>query len=787
VSQSGTFAERTVVVLDMRKHHVEVCNGQWFTEVEAQYAARAASRQVDLRRVLVLDDAARLEEHGDAYESLLTSRRVETALCLAVGPLGAAEKEPPTLRRPFVLQPPQTATLWVGDLRGIGWSMGDRYATTVSGGGQGPGVPGTAPEAGPDSPWAQAGADLPSLGGLLQALRIPEVFDRARDLTGGMPDAVASVGLRAILGGIDTAVLHQACVRAVDRLTGHPANGGGGGNPPDVDAEALQVLLGSRTETNPPPGQVLLPSGALERSYQQVAERIAGVRRQFRWVGRGWRGVVAAGRAGPRLPGAAAGVGSALASYRELVLRTVEQGCSRTGLDQTRLADLEQAGVRFSAVPVDAASVTTALRQVVLDGGVERSYPLDVLTARLRDLAHRVAPQGGAEYLEAAGEACPVELAQRLSNPSAFPPLAAERAALVRLLGWGLAGTAAAGGLAAGLGVPLPVLLVLLAAGAGAVAAAPRWLWSRLVRRWVHRTGVPAAARAADGLRAVLARVAAQEWLLARARRDASNTARALAAALAVSAVVLRDHAELTDPNRGPDSWFAASGAGGGPSGPVGVEWAYAAHSDSGTAKLVEVIRADLVDALTAALDPCWDQLSRGGLEDDIAAGVRRRLSGLLAEYRRHLGQFGPHLAPPFALEQGGRERADLDFWGSSAAVAELLRSTAADSRLVQLCAPEQLGDLDVEPGNARLVRFAPLLGTPSHSPDAIWTDGGQLAGVLRLVPLRRGVVDPVWLAGSEATGTGAGHPNGSGVHVPGGSPDGRAGHRRTTEGGVDD
>jgi hypothetical protein len=81
------------------------------------------------------------------------------------------------------------------------------------------------------------------------------------------------------------------------------------------------------------------------------------------------------------------------------------------------------------------------------------------------------------------------------------------------------------------------------------------------------------------------------------------------------------------------------------------------------------------------------------------------------------------------------------------ARVREALSYPAA-AEMWQLCGPEDLGVLDVSVPPLT-VRFAPrllgaaLAGLLPEQP--VWTSSGSFAGLLRLVPLRPGVVISSW------------------------------------------
>jgi hypothetical protein len=156
----------------------------------------------------------------------------------------------------------------------------------------------------------------------------------------------------------------------------------------------------------------------------------------------------------------------------------------------------------------------------------------------------------------------------------------------------------------------------------------------------------------------------------------------------------------------------------------------------------------------------CWKDLDRGA-PDALANYVSTEADHFLDVYAEHLARRGVHEAPPFG--RPGERRAVLvdAVWTESQRVAGVLRATISDAGIQQLCGPEELSYLDVAPERADLIRFAPRVvktvlgrgathparqpGVPEMPPpgtDLVWTAGGQVAGVLRLVRLRSGVVE---------------------------------------------
>jgi hypothetical protein len=130
----------------------------------------------------------------------------------------------------------------------------------------------------------------------------------------------------------------------------------------------------------------------------------------------------------------------------------------------------------------------------------------------------------------------------------------------------------------------------------------------------------------------------------------------------------------------------------------------------------------------------------------------------MLDVYGVHLTLRGIHETPAFGRPSRRREDLVDAVWKESSRVADVLAAGVTDPGILQLSAVGDLAFLDVDPDAATLTRFAPraargALGRarPGDTPGApspalpalpaelVWTDGGQVAGVLRLAGLRAG------------------------------------------------
>src|SRR5690606_33676374 len=157
-----------------------------------------------------------------------------------------------------------------------------------------------------------------------------------------------------------------------------------------------------------------------------------------------------------------------------------------------------------------------------------------------------------------------------------------------------------------------------------------------------------------------------------------------------------------------------------------------------------------------------------------------------------HLWRYGVLAPPPYPADHRARTTAAGLLRTDSLRVAELVGRAADRGAVVQRASPEQGALLSRDPQAARWIRFAPatLQGEveaawrKSGSPpveDALWTSSGRYAGLIRLTPLRMGVVDTVLPRQSTGTsGTGASGTGTSRISGP------RTGTSRTGGGDTD-
>ncbi|MGH3931043.1 MAG: hypothetical protein ACRDTF_13825 [Pseudonocardiaceae bacterium] len=155
-----------------------------------------------------------------------------------------------------------------------------------------------------------------------------------------------------------------------------------------------------------------------------------------------------------------------------------------------------------------------------------------------------------------------------------------------------------------------------------------------------------------------------------------------------------------------------------------------------------EVVVTDLVDVTIAALRPCWVgiQASRPTGRAEPAREAER----LLAGYREHVERHGLLAPPPFARERAHRTDLATRLWAGSQVTHALSRKV--EHEMTQLCHVGQLGVVSALADGAQLVRFAPTAvrgpnwDPTGPGPSVTWTGDAEIAGTLRLVPLRQGV-----------------------------------------------
>ncbi|MFJ7327129.1 hypothetical protein ACIQVN_12925 [Streptomyces cyaneofuscatus] len=170
---------------------------------------------------------------------------------------------------------------------------------------------------------------------------------------------------------------------------------------------------------------------------------------------------------------------------------------------------------------------------------------------------------------------------------------------------------------------------------------------------------------------------------------------------------------------------------------------------------LVATLARDLRTTVMVAMHPYWGAVERGQAGALTVRRTEERVRAVLSEARHHLWHNGVLAPPRHPAEHRARTSAAGLLGTDSLKVAELMGQDTDGQAVVQLCSPEQGSLLSRDPEAARWIRFAPrtLQGevetawhkSGSPPPDgALWTSSGRYAGLIRLTPLRMGVVDTV-------------------------------------------
>lgn len=335
-----------------------------------------AGGPLQLRRLLVVDDANQLVEHGSVYHRLERGRRVSNMVCVAVGSLAATGGQ---LALPESLGGSQGAgVIWVGDELGIDW----RFAAPTADG--------------------HVGGRVSGLDHLMGLLTDDVLFDRVHDvLTNQVPDKVASPGLRLAGADAEDATFAAALAVAVNRMSqSGPATAG-------PFAELLPDMAG---------GATLAPGGRLARDRHEVAEwsaaaanslgKNAGIGKLFRRGSGGARDHVI--EAGAVLTGLRDHVGQLLSDANAAGQPTDHQ-----------YQLIQAAGIQFpsgtagrNAEDATESPVYRAVAEAIRSGDT-----LPFVAERLLLTERALEGKGSASYLPEVDRRCPRELLAWLANP----------------------------------------------------------------------------------------------------------------------------------------------------------------------------------------------------------------------------------------------------------------------------------------------------------------------------------------------------------------------------------
>jgi hypothetical protein len=796
-----TDLDRVILTIDLREINPAELVDRRFSEVQAEQAPGGDARRVDFRRVILLDDAVKLTAHHEVYAHILDSHVDVSLLCLAIGP-GQQDDSTVALRRPFQLGPPKAATLWVGDKYGIGWRMESTQADQVY-------IPGQTGE--PDA-----------LLGILEALRIPQIFDRVVEMASSMPGAAASPGIRLFHGDLDPFVLADAQRAAIRRLT-DPGSG----------VDDLMPAADPRPSSSPsgsPSGRasdVIRPGGTIEELYKRCRraahDTVLVVGRMTRS-----RGLFRADAAPMR--SAFGKLADSLSEFSDAIERALDWANPQTGFEDVHRDQLDQLGIEVGRPePAGTKRALEDLDKVALTA-LERGQPLPAIADKLRGAADKAVPQGTGPYLNRLHRICSKDMLASLRKPPPFlssapsPGLLAATFAVCLLSGlWpapiGLCGAIALLGVLAGaiwlrsraalISVAATgadwrfVLLQLAVALAGSVCgvALSRVLrlpepngpagivvgaaitvvlvlalvllwWSALGRRWSASIRLNRLVGSADQLRTLIAEAARDEWQVAERQIAVSDHARIMAGIFDDAAEGLRSYeAGLPDPHD------------------HGLPSQERRYDFDGVSQ--ELVLSDLADAVAETVRRIAIRLDNGSITTVLTATVRDELDAVLKSYRVHLATAGLHEPPPFGRESEQRNSLVRSLMERGSDMQELVRSDVRDEHITQLCAPEHLMLLETQAIAAELIKFAPRAAqnfvanttvgrgaTEAMRRPIEWTTTSPIVGVVRLVPLRASAVSEEWPAAKKGgPGTTGGGPRHAAGPPGGGTSPGTPGH----------
>lgn len=719
------------------------------------------------RRVVVIDDVTKLIEHYQRYERLAALPQVEKVICVAIGGLDGARTE---FQIPTAMVT-VAATLWVGDRDGVNWSGGADRARVRG---------------------QEKDTDLSDL---ISVLRTPEVFDEVYRRTRDFPHQTASPGLDVDRIDVPEQVLTDRRVVALRSIvaTGLAAREQEAGSrlTEVLDRVATQMSGARNRVLDQVPVEALLQqvrTGAhiqLRRAHSAL-QRLASL-----------AGLLGAHGGVRHTKSLLATAGSALYEHQALATETVRRVGANLASGYPPVHELVEIGLPQPS-GVDHVALSSEVGAAV-SADLRAGHPLPDISGQLRRFAVRVAPQGAigagrtisssrVESLTTVlkkpppvtfGWPAPLVLltgiafltcfaATMLPQPSgiAGPVLSlcwivltglllARRSgqngvkAMAFAVDWGLiaVGAAAVAGVVSGAlasqsvdtsGLPVEaeflavLLLVLVMLGTGALS------WNWMIHSWSRKVGLQEALDANQYLVQLLDEVIAAEWRPAQQRRQLADTALAVASGIddvAELATELLTVLEEVESGGGAEAEFpSAAGLGGG-------------------RELVAVLRRDLAELTILAIEPCLAGIRRAGPQSAQPGQYADHTRHLFTDYSGHLETRGVHALPAGIRDEAPRQALRAALWHQSDASRQILRSNHR-SELIQLCAAGEVRLLNA--ADSEVFRFAPQDARDVLAADDVIWVSGTAVGVVRLVPLRPGLVEitPIACKGQDAEST---------------------------------
>jgi hypothetical protein len=348
------------------------------TDDEADRALQALLEQPRLERVLVDDDVGLLAKHEAVYQGLITAYRVHALMCVVVGP--RAESDGKLWLPPVLAGVQGYGVLWVGDRAGIDWR----------------------PAANPVANRHVGASD--GLDQLIDLLKADEVFDRVHQaFDGGVPDRVASPGLRLAGADDEAAAFDAALALAIGQLCG------AGSGPAGPFLALLPAAAG---------GASLDDNGPVARYRDEVMAAAAGASKALEEL-TGLRGRLRRGDGG--LHGQLVELRAALADLRELVTKLLRDTHSPGQPTDNQRQLVRSAGIIFEArasAPAPAAGAGGSLIARTISNAIKGGDTLALVARRLGWTEREVAHHGSASYLPLVDKACPPGLLNRILDQS---------------------------------------------------------------------------------------------------------------------------------------------------------------------------------------------------------------------------------------------------------------------------------------------------------------------------------------------------------------------------------
>ena len=753
------------------------------------------SRGADVGRMLLIDDAATVSEHAPAIERVLDAESVDSVLLVLVGMPPMRQRRTNEEKKPSL--PPlvtytNLATLWIEDTRGVLWDMRRAHGSRLI----------IDPD-GHDDRHSRSMPGDDRFNALLRALELPEVFDRVHTAITGMMARVASPGLRDIT--VETTPSSDVIVKAIQKagelIGGDSANTVRGFDP--APTERLQNLRGGAELPNTgvldSGSDFMKKVNDVYRDLDTVADitdnskrwpcrvSIAEADRALDRAGEGLLQAAEQAREGLGRVDASGGLSpQAREAMRQFgVNKTPEVVVPEllpTGVSWEEAPEhvVRESGITLSRVNKSLSYAASQLRGVAGDArprGPQDTEPM-LDQARLnsakvvekakngaRFCLELLGPGGGGILVAAGlvgflaswwrpGRMVGIPLAllsvlfagvilssgSRVISPRAL--LAQVKEAAVELLT--LVGATALGVvlalLLALLLPPLPArlwpvgVLSLLASVAVAVLLV-RIVWRHRHKVWRRERRFEDMETELDRLGELVHDVAVNDWLLADARTRCRIVAEGMAASFEKVREILAKLREILA-DRPPMATGQQAAI-------QGDEFSLRLGLDAYTESIRDIVAEDLLEMTVSVVDKVSYETA---VETDDAAVVEteRGFTVALSSYLRGIQTDGV-LAP--TGNQGADERRDQllrRLWSEAREVEVLLRVDAG-AIFPQYCSPEALKLLSVAPESATLVRFAPAaakhLLPRADREDAVPTSDGNVAGVLRLVPLREGAM----------------------------------------------